>query len=74
MAAMYSQFPDLRVVVEDIIAEGDRVVCRNSWRGTEASSGRRLVFTGIVIWRIDGDKIVERWASVQPPRAETGNG
>jgi len=70
MAGMYRQFPDLHVVVEDIIAENDRVVCRNSWRGTDAITGQRLVFTGIVIWRLADDKIVERWASLQPPQAD----
>jgi hypothetical protein len=29
--------------------------------------GRRIVFTGIVIWRLEEGNIVERWASVQPP-------
>jgi predicted ester cyclase len=70
MANMYRQLPDLRVVVEDIIAEHDRVVCRNTWRGTEAASGRTIVFTGIVIWRLEGGKIVERWASIQPPQTD----
>ncbi len=72
MASMYRQLPDLEVVVEDIVAENDRVVCRNTWRGTEASSGRKIVFTGIVIWRLNGGKIVERWASIQPPQVDVG--
>ncbi len=41
MSDMYRPLPDLHVVVEDIIVENDRVVCRNTWRGTEASSGRK---------------------------------
>src|ERR1700741_2239684 len=44
--------PDLKVVIEDIIGEDDRVVVRNRWSGTEAASGRKLHFSGIVIWRI----------------------
>ncbi len=68
MAGMHRRYPDLHVVVEDIIAEHDRVVCRNTWRGTDAASGRIEIFTGIVIWRFEGPKIVERWASVQPPQ------
>jgi len=68
MASMYRQLPDLKVVVEDIIAENDRVVCRNTWRGTEASTGRKIVIIGIVIWRLKDGRIVERWASVQPPQ------
>ncbi len=67
MSTMHRDYLDLNVVVEDIVAEGDRVVCRNTWHGTHATSGQKIVFTGIVIWRFDGDKIVERWASIQPP-------
>jgi len=70
MSNMHRQLPDVHVVVQDIIAENDRVVCRNTWRGTEASSGRKIVFTGIVIWRLAAGKIVERWASIQPPQAD----
>ena len=47
------------------IAEGDKVVCRNLWRAT--SSGKKIEFRGIVIWRLAGGKIVERWASVSAP-------
>ena len=72
MRKMHDLYPDLQVIVEDIIAEHDRVVCRNTWRGTEAASGRTMVFTGIVIWRFEGEKIVERWASVQPPQFDGG--
>jgi predicted ester cyclase len=63
MIRMHQQIPDLHVTIEDMIAEEDKVVCRNVWRGTGAD-GRRIEFKGIVIWRHAGGKIVERWASV----------
>ena len=62
------KIPDMHVTVEDVIAEGDKAVVRNTWRGTELSSGRKLEFGGIVIWRIAGRKLVERWAYLEPPR------
>lgn len=62
MTAWHQSTPDLHVTIEDMIAEGDKVVCRNVWRGTRG--GRPSVFKGIVIWRIAGGKLVERWASV----------
>ncbi len=34
LVAIRRGFPDIDVTVEDIIAEGDRVVVRNTWRGT----------------------------------------
>lgn len=60
--------PDLRVTIEDILAEGDKVVVRNTWRGTDSSSGKKLQFGGIVIWRLSNGKIVERWAYLEGPK------
>ena len=71
MRQMYQIFPDLRISIEDMIAEGDKVVCRNRWEGTNAKTGRRMEFHGFVEWRFEGDKIAERWATVTPP-AEAG--
>ena len=64
------KFPDMRVTIEDIIAEGDKVVVRNVWRATDRATGNKLEFGGIVIWRIANRKIVERWAYLEPPKAE----
>jgi len=61
------QVSDLKVTIEDIIAEGDKVVVRNTWRGTDRS-GRRLQFGGIVIWRLANGKIAERWAYLESPK------
>jgi predicted ester cyclase len=67
MLAMYKSMPDLRINIEDMIAEGDRVVCRNVWRWTDISSGKKMQFHGFVLWRFDGGKIAERWATVTRP-------
>jgi predicted SnoaL-like aldol condensation-catalyzing enzyme len=66
MLGMYAAMPDLRISIEDMVAEGDKVVCRNVWRWTEAS-GKKMQFHGFVLWRFEGDKIAERWATVTPP-------
>jgi predicted ester cyclase len=67
MRGMYNLFPDLHITIEEMIAEGDRVVCRNRWEGTNAKTGRRMEFHGFVEWRFEGDKIAERWATVTAP-------
>ena len=67
MLAMYAIFPDLRITIDEMIAEGDRVVCRNRWRGTSTRTGRTMEFHGFVEWRFEGDRIAERWATVTPP-------
>jgi len=65
----YKRFPDLHVTIEDLIAEGDRVVVRNHWTGTDRENGKKLEFSGIVIWRIAHRQLVERWAYLQLPRS-----
>lgn len=67
MRRMYSFMPDLYVTIEDMVAEGDRVVCRNSWRWTDAKSGVLMEFHGFVQWRFEGNQIAERWATVTTP-------
>ena len=61
-------FPDLHVTIEDIIAEGDKVVTRWTVRGTHKGelgeippTGKEVTFTGITIDRFDGGKSVESW-------------
>jgi predicted ester cyclase len=56
-------FPDAHVVVDELIAEEDRVAARISMTGTPADGGRPIRFRGTVWWRIAGGKIVERWGS-----------
>ncbi len=68
----YKRFPDIHVVIDDMIAEGDRVVVRNHWLGTDAASGQRMEFSGIVIWRIGARQIRERWAYLQKPHPVAG--
>ena len=67
MLGMYKAMPDLHLTIEDMIAENDKVVCRNIWRWTDSASGKKMQFHGFVLWRFEGDKIAERWATVTPP-------
>lgn len=69
MREMYRRMPDLRVSVEDLVAEDDKVVCRNVWWFTDPDSGERRSFQGFVLWRFEGDRIAERWATVTSPAA-----
>ncbi len=61
-------FPNIEVVVEDQIAEGDRVATRCSVRGKHqgdslgfAATQSPVEFTGVTITRIKDGKIVEAW-------------
>jgi predicted ester cyclase len=67
LASAFKRFPDIHVTIKDIIAEGDKVVVRNTWRATDSQTGKKIQFAGIVIWRIAGGKLAERWAYLEPP-------
>jgi predicted ester cyclase len=71
--AFYRGFPDMKWAIQDVIAEGDRVVIRYSWTGTQkgnwmgsAPNGKKYIQTGITIYRIDKGKIVEGWTVNDP--------
>lgn len=67
MEHAYQRWPDLRVAVVDILAEGDKVMVRNIWTATEKATGKKIQFHGFVLWRFANRKIVERWATLTPP-------
>ena len=71
MLGMYKAMPDLHLTIEEMVAEGDRIVCRNIWRWTDPASGKKMQFHGFVLWRFEGNKIAERWATVTPPAEGT---
>lgn len=67
LAAAFKRFPDIHVTIEDIIAEGDKVAVRNTWRATDSQTNKKIEFSGIVIWRLSGGQLAERWAYLQAP-------
>jgi len=70
MVEMYKAMPDLHLTIEDMIAEGDKVMCRNIWRWTDPSSKKKMEFHGFVLWRFQGNQIAERWATFTAPTPE----
>ncbi len=67
-SAIRSTVPDGRYEVDDLIAEGDRVVVRWRLLGTQkgefrgiAPTGRAIVLRGIAIYRVENGKLMERW-------------
>jgi steroid delta-isomerase-like uncharacterized protein len=61
-------FPNIEVVVEDTIAEGDKVVARCAVRGKHVgdslgfkATGTEVEFDGITIVRVKDGKFVEAW-------------
>ena len=68
IAMFLKAFPDIKMNVEEIIAEGDIVVARVSGAGTHKgdffgtpATGKRVSFHGIDMMRYKGGKVVEVW-------------
>ena len=67
--SMYlTAFPDAQITIEDLIAEGDKVVVRQTFRGTHqgelmgiAPTGKQVTVSAIVIVRVVNGKAVEGW-------------
>ena len=61
-------FPDVKFIIEDQIAEGDKVVGRVTFRGTHkgefmgiSPTGKEITVESIEINRISDGKFVEHW-------------
>jgi steroid delta-isomerase-like uncharacterized protein len=70
-ATLYrTAFPDVRLMIEDIIAEGEIVMTRWSCRGTHkgdlsgiAPTGKQITISGVTIARLANGKMAEGWVN-----------
>ena len=71
-AKLCRAFPDLHIKVEDLIAEGDKVVSRHTVTGTHrggdymglSPTGKSITYDEIFILRFGGGRIAETWGVV----------
>jgi len=70
-----SAFPDLKIKIDDMIADGDKVVIRCTWSGTHKGefmgippTGKSVSFGVIDIVRFAGGKMVEHWGQMDAMR------
>ncbi|MGZ4180059.1 MAG: ester cyclase [Solirubrobacteraceae bacterium] len=70
-ARLHRAFPDLHVTVEDLIAEGDKVVARNTVTGTHQgeymglpATGKAVTYDEIFIFRFVDGRVAETWGVV----------
>lgn len=66
----HGAFSNARIVLDDVLVDGDKVVTRWTGTGTHDGdlmgippTGKPVRFTGIRIFRLAGGKIVEGWAN-----------
>jgi steroid delta-isomerase-like uncharacterized protein len=64
----YKAFPDLRITVDDLFGEDDRVLARFTVTATHSGeflgvppTGKQVTWTGQPIYRLADGKIVEEW-------------
>ena len=70
ITAVRTAFPDLRYVVYDMISEGDKVMVRWCFEGTQKGAirgirptDRHVSFTGMSLYTIENGKITEAWTN-----------
>jgi steroid delta-isomerase-like uncharacterized protein len=68
VAYFRTAFPDIQFTIEDLMAEGDRVMLRWSSQGSHKAelagipaTGKTVTITGIDIFQIAAGQITERW-------------
>jgi steroid delta-isomerase-like uncharacterized protein len=66
IGGMRAAFPDLRWVLDEVVAEGDKVVSRFTWTGTHRATflgipptGRKVTVKGVVIDRLAEGKMAD---------------
>lgn len=73
LQAWLAAFPDLHVVVDDLIAQGDRVAARTTWSGTQVgpiqvlgapATARRMQVQAMTMLRFRCGQIAEQWVSL----------
>jgi steroid delta-isomerase-like uncharacterized protein len=67
----FTAFPDSRFTIDDMIAEGDRVVTKKTFTGTHTgdfagipATGRKVTLQYVDIMRVRDGRIVEHWLSM----------
>jgi steroid delta-isomerase-like uncharacterized protein len=69
VSSFFGAFPDITITVDDVIAEGDKVVSRYTIRGTHQGeteefgppTGRQIELQGLTMHRFEDGEIVEEW-------------
>lgn len=64
-------FPDIRITLEDSLAEGDKVMTRGHFTGTHQGAfmgvpptGKKMMLKFIDEWRFENGKAVENWVQL----------
>jgi steroid delta-isomerase-like uncharacterized protein len=71
VAGYLSAFPDLQFTIEDLVAEGDKVVWRFKATGNNSGSfmggpatGKLIAVTGTITFRLENSRMAEAWLNL----------
>lgn len=68
-AGLHDAYPDVHVTIESMVAEGDMVAVRVTFRGTEAATGTPVVWPEMIFTRFEGGNAAESWEVTDTGRA-----
>jgi steroid delta-isomerase-like uncharacterized protein len=70
-SSLWDGFPDLKINIDELVGEGDKVVWRITASGTHdgpfqgvPATGKPVTFGGQYTFRFEDGKIVERWSTL----------
>ena len=68
LAGFRAAFPDVKITIEDVVSEGDKIAFRSTMRGTHlgeflgiAPTGREVIVGLLDVIRVHDGKFVEQW-------------
>ena len=68
VAGLLAAFPDIRFTIEDQVVSGDKKTTRWTGEGTHTGplgevkpTGKRMKIDGLILDRVVGDRVAERW-------------
>jgi predicted ester cyclase len=76
MTRLRAAFPDARVTIDEMLVDGDKVILRHGLSGTQTGklqspslgeippTGKKMSITGVVIYRVAGGKVTDRWSNM----------
>jgi predicted ester cyclase len=68
-AGLHEEFPDIQAEIESMVAEGDLVAVRLTFRGTHAPTGKRATWPEMVFTRFSAGKAAESWEVIDTGRS-----
>ena len=67
-AGLHEQFPDVRVMIESMVANEDMVAVRLTFSGTDTTTGERATWPEMVFTRFSAGRAVESWEIIDTGR------